>query len=92
MILVVRHLPPVDDNSLARRSEALEGLSRQEENWLLESLYDYDLGCDAQKVSMRDCLRIGRILVDVQVSQQYEFDSDGELVGYTKRRISSLAG
>lgn len=92
------------DNSLARRSEALEGLSKQEENcaasdlqrtglqaephgWLLENLYDYDHGCDAQRVPMRDCLRIGRILVDVQVSQQYEFDSDGELVCDTKRRI-----
>ena len=41
--------------------------------WLFEDLYSVDYGVKSPRLSFRDCLRIGRILVDVQVWQQYEF-------------------
>jgi len=42
--------------------------------WLFHNLYDRGYGIESQRLSFRDCLRIGRIFIDVQVWQQYDFD------------------
>ncbi|RZI43673.1 hypothetical protein EGT07_07845 [Herbaspirillum sp. HC18] len=42
--------------------------------WLFHDLYDHRYGADQPALSLRDCLRIGRIYIDVQVWQQYCFD------------------
>src|ERR1035437_4790279 len=46
--------------------------------WLFEDLYSIGYGVKSPRLSFRDCLRIGRIFVDVQVWQQYQFDAQGE--------------
>jgi len=45
--------------------------------WLFEDLYSVCYGVMSPRLSLRDCLRIGRIFVDVQVWQQYQFDANG---------------
>jgi hypothetical protein len=43
--------------------------------WLFHDLYDHDYGRQSPRVPLRDCLRIGKIFVDVQIWQQYAFDT-----------------
>lgn len=42
--------------------------------WLFHDLYDHDYGAESPKLSLEDCLRVGKVFVDVQVWQQYQFD------------------
>lgn len=42
--------------------------------WLFRDLHDHDYGRYSPRVPLRDCLRIGKIFVDVQIWQQYAFD------------------
>jgi hypothetical protein len=53
--------------------------------WLFEDLYSVDYGVKSPRLSFQDCLRIGRIFVDVQVWQQYQFDANGESPCDTKK-------
>ena len=79
-----------EDNILATGTESLKNLCFLDENyykgigsdglkaesqcWLFHDLHDHDYGLESPRVPHRDCLRIGRIYVDVQVWQQYDFD------------------
>jgi hypothetical protein len=54
--------------------------------WIFEDLHSVCYGVMSPRLSLRDCLRIGRIFVDVQVWQQYQFGANGELPCDTKRR------
>jgi hypothetical protein len=42
--------------------------------WLFHDLYDHSYGFSKPSVPLRDCLRIGKILVDVVIRQQYCLD------------------
>jgi hypothetical protein len=42
--------------------------------WLFHDLYDHSYGFSKPSVPLRDCLRIGMILVDVVIRQQYCLD------------------
>ena len=42
--------------------------------WLFHDLYDHSYGFSMPSVPLRDCLRIGTILVDVVIRQQYCLD------------------
>lgn len=50
------------------------GLTAEPHCWLFHDLYDMSYGRESPKVSLRDFLRIGTILVDVTILQQYAFD------------------
>lgn len=52
--------------------------------WYFHDLYDHDCGPKSPKVPLRDCLRIGTIVVDVQILQQYVFDVPGLTESVTK--------
>lgn len=52
-----------------------EGLRVEAHCWQFHDLYDHDYGDESPSLSFRDCLRIGTILIDVQVWQQYSFDA-----------------
>jgi len=54
--------------------------------WLFHDLYDHSYGPELPQLSFQDCLRVGRIFVDVQVWQQYVFDAQGEPPCDIKRR------
>lgn len=51
-----------------------DGLRAEPHCWHFHDLYDHDYGGESPSLSFRDCLRIGKILIDVQVWQQYSFD------------------
>lgn len=63
------------DDELADYSEPIgpEGLRAEPHCWRFHDLYDHDYGEESPSLSLRDCLRIGKILIDVQVWQQYSF-------------------
>ena len=79
-----------DDNILTTRNESLrrqteghridyerigpDGLRAEPHCWHFHDLYNHDYGEESPSLSFRDCLRIGTILIDVQVWQQYSFD------------------
>lgn len=79
-----------DDNILTTRNESLrrqteghridyerigpDGLRAESHCWHFHDLYNHDYGEESPSLSFRDCLRIGTILIDVQVWQQYSFD------------------
>ena len=44
--------------------------------WLFHDLYDHSYGFSMPSVPLRDCLRIGKIWVDVVIRQQYFLDID----------------
>lgn len=69
----LKHLPPQELESFAE-SDVPKGLLMEPHCWLFHDLYDHDHGIDSPRVSLRDCLRIGAIRVDVQVTRQYDFD------------------
>ena len=43
-------------------------------SWLLYDLYTNFDGGESSKLTLRDCLRIGKVFVDIQVTQQYDFN------------------
>ena len=51
-----------------------ENLRAEPHCWRFHDLYDHEYGKDAPRLSFHDCLRIGRIFIDVEVWQQYDFD------------------
>ena len=53
---------------------------------LFQDLYSNSYGAEAPRLSFRDCLHIGRIFVDVQIWQQYEFNAQGASPCDAKRR------
>lgn len=55
-----------------------EGLRAEPHCWQFHDLYDHDHGEESPRLSFRDCLRIGKILIDVQVWQQYCVDVAAE--------------
>lgn len=55
-------------------SSIQEGLLSDPHCWLFHELYDHAYGHACPKLSFGDCLRIGKVFVDVQVWQQYSFD------------------
>lgn len=57
--------------------------------WLFHDLNDHAYGPASPMLSLEDCLRIGRIHVDVQIWQQYVFDAQGGGPCETKRRWQS---
>ncbi len=65
---------PVSDIEDWAESHIQPGLLAEPHCWLFHDLYDHGGGRESPKVSLRDCLRIGRIWVDVKISQQYVFD------------------
>lgn len=54
-----------------------ERLRAEPHCWYFHDLYDHSYGEDSPSLSLRDFLRIGEILVDVQVWQQYSFHIAG---------------
>jgi hypothetical protein len=93
-----------EDNFLATRTESLKNLYFLDENyykgigsdglraesqcWLFHDLHDHEYGRESPRIPPRDCLRIGKIYVDVQVWQQYDFDvSETEFVVPEKGRF-----
>lgn len=70
--------------------------------WLFHDLYDHDLGVDSPAVSLRNCLRIGSIFLDVYIVQQYCFEeasinaysvnTDGMPEHNSRRHIASDSG
>ncbi len=77
------------DNILTVRKESLKLLQNEHENsaallcevlkaeqhcWHFHDLYDHDYGIESPSLSLHDCLRIGKVLVDVGISQQYSID------------------
>jgi ParB family chromosome partitioning protein len=65
---------PVSEIDDWAESHIQAGLRAEPHCWLFHDLYDHGGGRESPKVSLRDCLRIGKIWVDVQISQQYVFD------------------
>lgn len=55
---------------------------------LFHDLYGHDHGVEAPSLSFKDCLRIGRIFVNVQIWQQYEFNAQSAQPCDAKRRRS----
>ena len=51
-----------------------ENLHAEPHCWRFHDLYDHEYGEDAPRLSFRDCLRVGRIFIDVEVWQQYDFE------------------
>jgi len=49
-------------------------LRKEPHCWLFYDLYDHEYGLDKPALSIHDCLRIGTIWVDVDISQQYRFE------------------
>lgn len=47
--------------------------------WRFHDLYDHAYGFESPCLSFRDCLRVGKIFIDVQIWQQYSFDIGAEL-------------
>ena len=45
--------------------------------WRFHDLYDHEYGEDAPCLSFHDCLRVGKIFIDIQVWQQYDFNLQG---------------
>lgn len=49
--------------------------------WLFHDLYDHSYGPNSPCLPLKDCLRIGSVWVDLEITQQYEFDmARGEMV------------
>lgn len=42
--------------------------------WMFHDLYDHSYRMTHRKLGFRDCLRIGKIFIDVQIWQQYQID------------------
>lgn len=57
--------------------------------WLFRDLYDRGYGPESPMLSLKDCLRIGNIFVDVQITQQYVFDAQGGSPCESKRSMES---
>ena len=53
---------------------------------LFYELYSHDYGVEAPRLSFKDCLRIGRIFVNVQIWQQYDFNAQSGSPYDAKRR------
>ena len=51
-----------------------ENLRAEPHCWRFHDLYDHAYGEDAPSLSFRDCLRVGRVFIDVEVWQQYDFE------------------
>lgn len=51
-----------------------EELRKEPHCWRFHDLYDHDYDVDSPRLSFRDCLRVGKVWVDVQIWQQYSFD------------------
>lgn len=93
-----------DDTILTTREESLKGRHRLPDReipfgtgalpdsepccWLFHDLHDHSAGLRAPALALRDCLRIGKIFIDVQVWHQYAFDLDKN--EWTKRRNGGL--
>lgn len=43
-------------------------------SWLLHSLTEHSYGPEGPRIRLKNCLRIGRIFIDIQVWHQYVFD------------------
>lgn len=65
--------PRKDENS--GHDEIVEpgGLQAEIHHWQLHDLYLHDYVSDFPYLSLRDCLRIGEIDIDVRICQQYSF-------------------
>ena len=56
---------------------------------LFKDLYSINYGAESPRLSFKDCLRIGRIFVDVQIRQQYEFNAHDGAFTKTSNPTSS---
>jgi hypothetical protein len=56
---------------------------------LFQDLYSNSYGAEAPRLLFNDCLRIGRIFVDVQIWQQYEFNAQDGALTMTSNPTSS---
>jgi hypothetical protein len=74
---------PVLDWECPPGSDVPLGLKAEPHGWLFHDLYSVGYGRESPRLSFKDCLRIGTILIDVQVSQQYRFDVATGLPGDT---------
>jgi hypothetical protein len=79
--LSVRHEPlkrrlwmEIEINAGDDRPNTPALLNREPHCWLFHDLYDHSYGPEAPCLPYDECLRIGRIVVDVQVRQHYIFD------------------
>jgi hypothetical protein len=51
-------------------------LGKDRHCWLFHDLYDHGYGLTAPRVPLRDCLRIGKVWIDVVIQQQYCLNVD----------------
>lgn len=54
----------------------LQHINSEPHCWLFHDLHDHAYGLDQPSVSLRDCLRLGEVWVDVIIRQQYWFNLD----------------
>ena len=53
-----------------------EDLRAEAHCWYFHDLYDHSYGIERPRLSLRDCLRVAQIFIDVEILQQYRFDVD----------------
>jgi hypothetical protein len=71
--LMLQRLALIESDDFAE-PQLPAGLAAEPHCWLFHDLYDHDYGRQSPRLSFRNCLRIGRIHVDVQMWQQYDFN------------------
>jgi len=54
----------------------VDGMHSEAHCWLFHDLYDHSYGLTMPKVPLRDCLRLGKVWVDVVIRQQYLLNLD----------------
>jgi len=69
----LKHLRPDESENFAE-TIGPKGLQAEPHCWRFHDLYDHEYGADSPSLSFHDCLRISKVLVDVKVCQQYDFD------------------
>jgi hypothetical protein len=67
-------LEPMSDDIDWSESYIQPSLRAEPHCWLFHDLYDHAYGRESPRVPLCDCLRIGKVFVDVQIWQQYCFD------------------
>lgn len=69
----LKHLRRQEDENITETISP-EGWLAEPHCRLFRDLYEFDYGIESPRLSFHDCARIGRILIDVQVWQQYDFN------------------
>lgn len=76
LISLKRAREELDDEDWRVFVPGLQHINAEPHCWLFHDLYDHSYGLDQPSVSLRDCLRLGEVWVDVVIRQQYWFNLD----------------